>query len=121
MLSDCCLVQLSEEPSHIDMHQTPLIVKRAEYIARFDDIDVIYHVMPVPQFITRWVGVLRMAIKVPVRHIPFLHYDYGYSCQNSVVFEDGACYTDGRSVSICLLVMHVSISSDDGMRKQAMG
>ncbi len=61
--SDCCLVQLSEEPSHIDMHQTPLIVKRVKYIARFNDIDGIYHVMPIPQFIARWVGVLRMAIK----------------------------------------------------------
>ncbi len=37
-------------------HHTPLIVKRAKYIARFNDINWIYHVMPMPQFIARCVG-----------------------------------------------------------------
>ena len=40
-----------DDKSRLNLHHTPLIVKRAKHITRFNDIDGIYHVMPIPQFI----------------------------------------------------------------------
>ena len=63
------------DKSRLNLNHTLLMVKRAKYIARFNDIDGIYHVMPILQFIprghtvARWVGARFIAPAVTTIHV----------------------------------------------------